>query len=64
VELSADVKGTIQKTGDLHISLNGMRVDMSAGSTTSTPRVPNGVANGKIIIVFYVIISSLDLQAT
>jgi len=43
VELSADVKGNVQKTGDLYITLNGMRVDMS---TLTNPRLSNGQPSG------------------
>lgn len=42
LELRVDVKGTIQKTGDLSIELNGMDVNMSQ----FPPRVPNGILNG------------------
>ena len=45
MELKADIKGNMQKTGDLSIMLNGMDVNMD--SYPSRSHVPNGVANGK-----------------
>ena len=45
VELSAEVKGSVHKVGDLYITLNGMHVDM-LDSNTNSPRLTNGVANG------------------
>ena len=46
MDLKADIKGSMQKTGDLHITLNGMDVNME--NYPSRSHVPNGVANGKI----------------
>lgn len=45
MDLKADIKGAMQKTGDLHITLNGMDVNME--NYPSRSHVPNGVANGK-----------------
>lgn len=47
VELSAEVKGSVHKVGDLYITLNGMHVDMS-NSNTNSPHLTNGVANGPV----------------
>ena len=46
MDLKADIKGSMQKTGDLHITLNGMDVNME--NYPSRSHVPNGVANGKV----------------
>ena len=45
MDLKADIKGSMQKTGDLQITLNGMDVNME--NFPSRSHVPNGVANGK-----------------
>ena len=45
IELKADIKGNMQKTGDLSIILNGMDVNMD--NYPSRSYVLNGVANGK-----------------
>ena len=42
LELRSDTGSTSTKSGDLHISLDGMNISMD----NLPSRVPNGVANG------------------
>ncbi len=47
MELKADLKGVMQKTGDLHVTLNGMDVNMENYPTrANVHHVPNGLPNG------------------
>ena len=47
LDISADIKGTVQKTGELYIVLNGMEVQMDRFPPKSTA---NGVANGMLFL--------------